>query len=311
MKIVSSYGRDDIAVVYIAENQRKQYIEFVESLDPPIHRYQKWVNIVSTLYGCPVKCPICDAGNEYHGKLSLDEILFQIDFLVKKRFPSGEIDCRKWKIQFARMGEPAFNPAVLDALEILPGKYHCSGIFPCISTIAPKNCGSFFRRLLEIKKRLYPNNFQLQFSLHTTEEEYRKKLIPAYTWSFKEMADYGREFYGNSGRKIGLNFALAKGSPMETEQLKKYFAPDIFVIKVTPINPTFARTENGIESLFEDNDAFREVLWKFQSAGYEVIESIGPLEENLIGSNCGQYISALNRKNELPEGAYSYTASAV
>jgi len=37
MDIVAKFGRDDLAILYIAKNDDK-YIEFVESLQPPITR---------------------------------------------------------------------------------------------------------------------------------------------------------------------------------------------------------------------------------------------------------------------------------
>ena len=295
MKIVSKQGREEIAVVYIAEDDDGKRIEFVESVEPPILREEKWVNILSTLYGCPVNCPMCDAGNFYRGKLSAEEILWQLDYLVENRWPDGNIPANKWKVQFARMGDPAFNPAVLEVLETLPDRYKCPGLMPCISTIAPRGTNAFFERLIDIKHRLYPLNFQLQFSLHTTDEGFHAKLIPARTWTFREINEYGERFHIEGGRKLTLNFALLKDAPLEPEVLLKYFDPDRFLVKITPVNPTFSLLKSGYKSLFEeDYDAFRETVERVRNAGYDAIESIGELEENAIGSNCGQYVTAMS-----------------
>ena len=86
MKIVAKAGSEDIAIVYIADmdpgndRENERLVEFVESLQPPIPRREKWVLIISTLYGCPVGCSFCDAGIHYGGKLSKDDMLSQIDF---------------------------------------------------------------------------------------------------------------------------------------------------------------------------------------------------------------------------------------
>ena len=137
MKILGSAGREDVAIVYIAEFEAGELVEFVEAVQPPIAREDKWVLLVSTLYGCPVECAICDAGGFYHGKSPKDKILAQIDFMVRKRYPSRVIPCRQFKIQFARVGEPSFNPQVLDVLETLPERYDAPGLMPSLSTIAP------------------------------------------------------------------------------------------------------------------------------------------------------------------------------
>ena len=121
MKIIASTGRDDVATVYIAEMAGERLIEFVESVQPPIPREVKWVLLVSTMYGCPVGCMMCDAGGYYQGKPTREEIFEQIDFLVYKRYPDGNVPTEQFKIQFARMGEPSLNQNVLDVLEELNG----------------------------------------------------------------------------------------------------------------------------------------------------------------------------------------------
>ncbi|MBN1432594.1 MAG: radical SAM protein [Methanomicrobiaceae archaeon] len=313
MKIIAEAGNDDIARVYIAETEDGKRIEFVESVQPPLTRSQKWVLIVSSLFGCPVGCRMCDAGGGYGGKLSADEIYAQIDYLVKKRFPDGNILVDKFKIQFARMGEPAFNPAVLEVLSSLKSRYNARGLIPSLSTIAPEGCDEFFKRLLEIKNEHYRGMFQLQYSIHTTEPEMRKWLIPVKTWSFEKMKDYGEEFHDNGERKITLNFALGKNMKIDPAVLLEYFTPDAFLVKITPVNPTFRAMENRIDSYIvpgvnspeycEENS----ITESLRDAGYDVIISIGELEENLIGSNCGQYLEAYENSISEIDGGYTYS----
>ena len=99
LEIISKTGNDNIATVYVAKTQDNKYLEFVESLQPPLSREDKWVLIVSTLFGCPVGCLMCDAGGFFQGKLSKEEILAQIDHLVISRFPDKSITCAKFKTQ--------------------------------------------------------------------------------------------------------------------------------------------------------------------------------------------------------------------
>ncbi len=311
MKVIARAGNDSIATVYIAENLTGSRIEFVQSVEPPIPVEEKWVNIVSTLYGCPVQCPFCDAGMAYKGKLSAEEILFQIDYLVDQRFVNRTVPSDKWKIQFARMGEPALNPAVLDVLRILPERYIAHGLIPSVSTVAPASCDRFFHELLAIKHELYSEHFQLQFSLHTTDPVVRRRLIPIRTWDFQTIADYGEAFFNHSGRKITLNFALAKKIPVDPDILLTYFSPDIFLIKTTPLNPTIKAKQNELRSLYDSLEEWKTKLDQLSNAGYRVIESIGELEENAIGSNCGQYIESLQTSMDKPDESYTYTCETV
>ncbi len=293
MKIIGHTGDSNLATVFIAEDGRGRSIEFLESVQPPLPREKKWVLIVSSLFGCPVRCPICDAGDHYKGRLSRRELFFQIDYLIERRYPDHIIPAEKFKIQFARMGEPAYNENVIDVLYELPQKYAAPGLMPCISTVAPLDAGCFFEHLLKVKKKLYDSAFQLQFSIHTTDTAIRDKLIPIRKWNFDQIAEYGEDFYTNGSRQITLNFALIKGVPVDPTIIAEYFDPLIFFIKLTPLNPTYSARNNGLFPGFNELDVqpAKVIAQGFRDAGFNVLISFGEIEENKIGSNCGQYVS--------------------
>jgi len=306
MKVVSSAGREDVAIVYIAETADGRRVEFVESTQPPVPREKKWVLIVSTLFGCPCGCRMCDAGGDYGGRLSAEQILFQIDYMIKKRYPEMKIPAEKFKIQFARMGEPALNPNVLDVLSELPGCYNAPGLMPAVSTIAPSGSEEFFERLLGIKEEFYRGRFQLQFSIHTTDSKMRDWLIPAGKWGLEKIARYGERFFRKGDRKITLNFALTEEAKMDAEILRGYFDPENYLIKITPVNPTERVQENKLSSYLKTGMGKYGRIDKLKNAGYDVVISIGELEENSIGSNCGQYISYYLKSERKSQKSYSY-----
>jgi len=293
VRIVGQRGESDLATVYIAELNDGELIEFVESVQPPVPQSEKWVLIVSTLKGCPVNCPICDAGTSYAGKLSFREIAGQIDYMVLKRYSNGKVPVSKFKIQFARMGDPAFNPAVLDVLQELPSIYDAPGLLPSVSTIAPMGCDAFFEGIKNIKNRLYSNGrFQMQFSIHTSSEDLRKELIPCSTLSFSEMNKWGEDFFRSGDRKISLNFASVQGYPVDPFVIADLFSPDYFIIKLTPVNPTYSSRSNGLEGTIDPDhpETADELVNGFREAGFDIILSIGETRENRIGSNCGMYV---------------------
>jgi 23S rRNA (adenine2503-C2)-methyltransferase len=309
MRVLSTVGVETVATVFIAEIRENRIIEFVESIQPPVPREKKWVLMVSTLFGCPVKCLMCDAGEDYRGKLTAEEIVEQLDFLVHRRYPNGRVPAEKFKVQFARMGEPAYNPAVLDVLEWLPARYDAPGLIPSLSTIAPRGTESFFERLLDVQKRVYPEGrFQLQFSIHSTDRKLRDRLVPVRKWSFREIARYGERFVSEKGRKITLNFALAVGMPVNPNALLDHFDPTRFLIKITPLNPTHRAKASGLTSYMNPllGPEGYEVVERLRSVGYQVIPSIGEPEESRIGSNCGQYVMQhLRARGHVPDG-YTY-----
>lgn len=310
MKVIASAGNEDVAMVYVVDVGDGKLVECVESVQPPIPREDKWVLLVSTMFGCPIGCSMCDAGGHYQGKPTKEQILSQIDFLVEKRYPSGIIPAKQFKIQFARMGEPSLNPNVLEVLEELPTRYKAPGLMPSISTVAPHGTRAFFEQLLKIKYENYSGgHFQFQFSIHTTEESLRDQLIPVRKWSFQEIAAFGERFYTTGDRKVTLNFALAKDMPVDPAILLTHFNPDKFLIKITPLNPTYQAMENSLSSYIDPHveDNGYEVVEQLKKAGYQVIVSIGEIEENYIGSNCGQYIKRHLAASEPIQDGYTYS----
>ncbi|MBU2609881.1 MAG: radical SAM protein, partial [Chloroflexi bacterium] len=235
-------------------------------------------------------------------------------YIVDRWYPDRRVPARKFKIQFARMGEPALNMAVLDALEELPRRYDAPGLMPSVSTIAPHGREAFFERLMEIKNRLYANGrFQFQFSIHTTDITLRDKLIPVRKFDFGWMAAYGERFLRPGDRKITLNFALAAGAPVEPEVLLRYFDPAKYLIKITPVNPTCHAIQNELVSYVDPHnpESARVLTEKLSAAGYEVIVSIGEVIENQIGSNCGQYVLKYLENQEQVKDGYTYQVVPV
>ena len=305
MQVVEAQGCPDLATVFVARLDDGELIEFVESVQPPVHREEKLVFILSTLKGCPVNCTMCDAGIRYGGMLSTDEILSQIEYLVERSFPDRVVPVRKLKIQFARMGDPAFNPSVITVLERLPGMFDAPGLMPCISTIAPSGTDAFFDELTEVKNRFYSGGrFQMQFSLHTSSERARRSLIPAATWSYKRMSEWGNEFYMPGDRKIALNFAPVEGYPLDPSAIAATFSTDVFMVKLTPVNPTRTSVGEGVRGVIDPfiPSASERIVNGFRAEGYDTILSIGELRENQIGSNCGMFVSAVSERMEASVG---------
>jgi len=313
MNVVHTTGDDRLARVFVAELADGSRIEFVESVQPPVPRDEKWVLIVSTLKGCPVGCPICDAGRSYAGRLSEQEILAQIEYLVERRYPDGRVPVPKLKIQFARMGEPSFNPAVLAVLGRLPERFDAPGLLPSISTVAPAGRDQFFEELRIIKDRYYgAGRFQMQISVHTTDEMARRKLVPVRSLDLAEMAALGDRFFAPGDRKVTLNFAAVRGMPVEPSVLAPLFSPERFLIKLTPVNPTRSALRSGATSLIDpaDEEANRACAARFETLGYDTIVSVGELEENAIGSNCGMYITRLSEGESRSDRSPEADASA-
>jgi 23S rRNA (adenine2503-C2)-methyltransferase len=311
ISMLGTAGRDDLARVFLGEFASGRYAEFVEALQPPHPQEEKWVLLLSVADGCPGGCAFCDAGGFFRGHLSAGEILAQADYLVERRYPDRRVTAKKFKVQFARMGDPALNPAVLDALEALPLRYDAPGLLASLSTVAPEGRDAFFERLIAVKDQWYSGGrFQMQFSIHSLDPAERDRLVPIRKWGLDAIAAYGRRFRRPGDRKVTLNFALTPGAALEPGRLAEHFDADSFLVKLTPVNPTLAARDRGVGNLVEDWSspaALDPIAAPLRAAGFEVIVSPGEFEENRIGSNCGQFLRAFleGRRPPQPE-AYAY-----
>ncbi|MCK4849406.1 MAG: radical SAM protein, partial [Candidatus Heimdallarchaeota archaeon] len=237
----------------------------------------------------------------------------EIRYMTQNRFPDNNIPCSKFKIQFARMGEPTLNFEVLKVLEKLPEIYDAPGLIPCISTVAPKGGKAFLSKLVTIKDKKYTSgNFQLQFSIHSTNEEIRHEIMSQKIWSLKEISEYGKNWFKQGDRKITLNFAITEESIIDIDVLKQYFDPRLFFIKLTPLNPTNNALANGYKSgITKENAESLKLVYDLKKTGYDAIVSIGEWEENEIGTNCGQFATQilngkLSIKNNYTTSSYPF-----
>ena len=295
-RLLETTGRDDLALVHLLQLGPApwQLVETVDSVDPRYPRDEKSVIIISTQFGCPVGCLMCEAGDNFGGNLSAEQMLDQVRFVLRRR-PEA-LQTGKLKVHFARMGEPALNRrAVLQALEQLPEVAPSPALMPCIATVAPAGSERFLAELAQVKQRLYAGGrFQLQLSINSTDAATRRRLIPTPLLELEAAAAAVAPFFAPGDRKVALNFALARGVAVDPELLAARFDPDRFMIKLTPVNPTDRSQAHGLDTVLcaEHPAATDELARGLRGHGFDVIVSIGEPDEIAIGSNCGQLVRA-------------------
>jgi 23S rRNA (adenine2503-C2)-methyltransferase len=190
------------------------------------------------------------------GRISKEGMFWQLDYMISRRYPDSSVPVKQLKVHFTRMGEPSFNMAVLDVINEFEWYWQAPGFMPSISSIAPNGSEKFFEELLNIKnKKFFNGNFQLQFSIHTTDEKKRDAMMPVKKWSFEKMAAYGRNYKNKRDRKVTLSFAPSAENEIYIDKLKNIFDPAIFLIKLTPLNETGNVLKNNLSSVITGSNS--------------------------------------------------------
>jgi 23S rRNA (adenine2503-C2)-methyltransferase len=255
----------------------------------------KWVITISTQYGCSMNCSFCDVPKVGTGRnATFNDLIKQV---VTSLHLHPEIkQTKRLNIHYARMGEPTWNPNVIESVkwfkENIDKEYK---IHPVVSTMMPKNnqwLKLFIHTWMRIKNRLLEGEAGLQLSINSTNEGERNKMFSGNALSLFDIYKL-MDGVVPFGRKITLNFALADYEINEKELLK-YFDPDNYLIKITPMHMTKScidnnlKTENGYESFYP----YKDVESRLKKSGYDVIVFVPSKDEDESKITCGNAILA-------------------
>ena len=264
---------------------------------------KKWVITISTQYGCSQNCKFCDVPKVGPGKnATLDDLTFQV--LTGLRLHPEIRSTERLNIHFARMGEPSWNNSVLVAAlyfkDNLEPRYK---VHPVISTMMPKfnrNLYDFIHAWMKIKNVNYGGNAGLQLSINSTNEAERSEMFNGNCCSLNRISNVMKGLKP-VGRKITLNFALA-GYEIDPDILLKYFPPEDYIIKLTPMHKTKSCIAEGIvtEGDYTTYEPYKEIEAKLVRAGYDVLVFIASEYEDLGRITCGNAILS----GSLPEVPY-------
>lgn len=301
MLSLGDYGKDvNLKANFMGINRELDKVEHTSLL--PLE--EKWVITISTQYGCGMNCTFCDVPQVGSGKNAtfgdlIDQVLTGIGLHPEVKFT------KRLNIHYARMGEPTWNPNILDATKWLKDQLGSQyAIHPVVSTMMPRKnvwLTTFIHAWMEIKNDLLQGNAGLQLSINSTDENARTEMFNGNCCTLEEIARI-MDGITPSGRKITLNFAIADYK-IDPEVLRKYFHPDNYVIKLTPMHKTSAALSNNIKT---DGDyttyyPYQEIEKMLVDAGYDVLVFIASEEEDLGRITCGNAILS----GSMPECEYT------
>jgi len=255
----------------------------------------KWVITVSTQYGCSMGCVFCDVPKVGPGQNATERDITQQVLTGLGLHPEIEYTNRL-NIHYARMGEPTFNPNVLTATRWLKSslskKYK---IHPVVSTMMPKSnqwLSIFINEWMRIKNELLEGEAGLQLSINSTNDHERASMFDANAHSLMDIG-FIMDGIKPVGRKITLNFAVADWE-IDPSVLLKYFSPEDYIIKLTPMHKTATAKEHNIKTFGDETTYYPYVdhEQRLKAAGYDVLVFIASEEEDASKITCGNAILA-------------------
>lgn len=260
---------------------------------PLIPLERKWVITLSTQYGCSMGCTFCDVPKVGKGVNATVTDMQRMTIAGLQLHPEVTWSNRL-NIHYARMGEPTFNPAVLEHARWL--KEHVDPEYathPVLTTMCPKDnewLKTFLHAWVRIKNRVYHGNAGLQLSINSTDEGVRDRIFRKSTlplWKIAQLLDTCVPV----GRKFTLNFAVCEW-PIEADVLRRYFDPDKYLVKLTPMHETKAAQAHGHKTIgdYTSPQAYQKVQKELEDAGYEVLVFVTSADEDLSRITCGNAI---------------------
>lgn len=260
------------------------------AVEAVLYRYgsfhKRTVICCSTQCGCPVGCSFCGTGRRFVRSLSADEIVdqvYQVMEIVEKECPSFGID--KFQIMFMSMGEPFLNYKSLDwALWKLYNQYSNAQLL--VSTSAPTALlhGGVFQRFCETSASLF--TVGIQFSVHESTDEARRKIIPTPTCSLKQIARLGETWAARTSRKPFYNYCVHAGNSSDADvaRLVSLFNPAVWE---TTLSVICEKDETVRASHERQLPLIRDFSRRLLERGASV-RIFDPAGQDDIGGGCGQ-----------------------
>lgn len=249
---------------------------------------------VSTQLGCSVGCRFCAAGQRpFFRNLTAHEILLQLgavldDQNVDRVFAEG------FEVSFMGTGEPLAN---LQTLLNTIRRIHV--IYPRITRVSVSTVGPAGRiDALTAAMPIAPP-VHLQISLHATNEEARRKIIPHAPDTIANLLGAGMRFHRKTMDQVFLNYVLLQGinDSLEDARWLARLDRNAFYVKVAKLNEVAGLPDGVMGASLREIQAFSQTLTYYQLP-HKVFLGDG-LD---IHASCGQ-LAAVPREIDVPARA--------
>jgi len=245
--------------------------------------YQKRTVICcSTQCGCPIGCSFCGTGRFFVRNLTTMEIVNQVKEALKT-IDCDTKDIEKFQIMFMSMGEPFLNYANLkNAIFVLSAEYPNAQLL--VSTSAPRTMLEYFGDFINLS--VATPKVGIQFSVHESTDENRRKLIQTPTSTLRQIGCLGSLWVSYTGRKPFYNYCAHEdnSSAEDAERLVSLFDPTVWETTVSVICQKSESVQSSIDRQLELIKGFTKELTNRGAS----VRVFNPAGQDDIGGGCGQ-----------------------
>lgn len=288
-----------------SENVKADFLGLTQEINGVPHHdvdmSEKWITLISTQHGCPMKCAFCDCPSfGYYGNVTEEELAFEVR-TVLETFPDVK-HTKRFNLHYARMGEPSFNPAVLlfteQSLRQIVSMYVDADIVhPVVSSMLPASnpwLEPFLQEWCRIKNNAYDGHAGLQLSIQSTDDKQRDKQFNKCSLPLVRIAGICSRLPVPKRRKYTLNFAITKDTILDAKRLDFLFDQERFLVKMTPVHETKNAVQNGFDigNTYDEYDVYRRLEDPLLELGWDVISAIPSKEEDSDRITCGNALIA-------------------
>lgn len=251
-----------------------------------LYRYgsyeERTVICCSVQSGCPVGCLFCGTGKFFVRDLSKNEIVEQVETCLST-IDCNTSDIHKFQIMFMSMGEPFLNFKELKlAIIELNNKFPNADLL--VSTSAPSILYKYIGDFIGLSKMI--KKVGLQFSVHESLDENRRKLIPTNTCTLRQIASIGNLWASFVGRKPFYNYCVhdKNNSKEDAKRLINLFNPIVWETTLSVICNKEETVANSIDRHLEMISQFGLEMTNLGAS----IRVFNPAGQDDIGGGCGQ-----------------------
>ncbi len=234
---------------------------------------------ITTQIGCPIGCSFCKVSEQpLVRNLTSSEYLQQVSGAVENINGLPWFDPKRpMKVSFGRAGEPLLNKNTIEGIEKIAKDY--SPNFQIFSVMPSSPTTTKILDYLLKFGTEYDKPIQLSVSMHNSDEEKRKSIMPhGHLMSFKEISEFGKEWSEKvNKRKINLAFLLIENNELDIKKIRDTFDPEYFIIRIAYYLPSSIETAKRHAA--SSDSRMGEVAKEVRAYGYTCIEArAGPVE---------------------------------